>query len=146
MTIDPQLGYVNAGYQAYSPIVGIEYQGGIAPPFFSLENNNYASLLDLSPPCAVCHSSTRSAQMMFPAMMTCPTGWNFEYEGYLVSENKNNRRSSFICLDSAPQAIANSQGNQMGGHICAVEVQCGVSLPCPPYINGNEVPCVVCTM
>ena len=59
-------------YQRYASRTGIEYEGGITPPVFSLENNGEQNLTDLSPLCAVCYSSSRSAHMMFPAMMTCP--------------------------------------------------------------------------
>ena len=146
MTDTPQDGRVCDGYQGYSPLRGVEYESGIAPPVFSPENNGFLSLLNLSPPCAVCHSSIRSAQMMFPAMTTCPPGWTLEYEGYLVSSHRDHRRSSYMCLDSAPEAIQGSSGNTNGALIYPVEVSCGYALPCPPYVNGYEVACVVCTM
>ena len=144
--VNIQFGNVTDGYQGYTPITGVEYEGGITPQVFSLENNGGQSLTDLSPPCAVCHLSTRSARMMFPAMTTCPTGWNFEYGGYLVSSRWDQYRSSFICLDSAPETIVGSGGSTNGTLIYPVEVACVVSLPCPPYVNGYEVACVVCTM
>ena len=112
---------------------------------FSLENNGGQSLRDLSAPCVVCHVSTRSIQIMIPAMVNCPTGWTKEYGGYVVSHGQIHTRTKFVCLDKAPEAVPGSGGNLNGALFYVVEAQCGVSLDCPPYIDGYEISCVVCT-
>ena len=125
--------------------MGVEYESGINPPMFSLDNNGGQSLSNLSPPCVVCHVSTRSIQIMIPAMVNCPTGWTKEYGGYVVSQSQAQTRTEFVCLDKVPEAVAGSGGSVDGAVFYVVEAQCGISLACPPYVNGYEISCVVCT-
>ena len=43
-------------------------------------------LQDHNVPCAACHVTTRSAQLMIPGTDHCPGGWTSEYTGWLMSE------------------------------------------------------------
>ena len=61
--------------------------------------------------CAVCYVSTHETVLMVPAKTSCPTSWTKEYQGYLMAENKSNRRSMFICVDSAFESAPGSQGH-----------------------------------
>ena len=151
VTDTPQWGNVISGLQPWSSYLsGCEYENGIIPPMFSLENNGGQSLMHLSPPCVVCHVSDRSTKIMVPAMTNCPAGWTKEYGGYLVSQSTSTGipfyRSTYVCLDQAPEVLPSMAGNTDGALFYVVEGDCGsISLPCPPYIDGYEITCVVCT-
>ncbi|XP_072024156.1 uncharacterized protein [Amphiura filiformis] len=122
-------GYVySAGYQIYD-----------FPPF--------AGKHDHDVPCAVCIATNRGILMMIPAKMTCPSGWNREYHGYLMSERYSHSSTEFVCVDRNPEVRSDSSAsNQDGVLFYPVEGRCdGGNLPCAPYINGAELTCAVCT-
>ena len=73
--------------------------------------------------CSICYVATQ------PGKYTCPPNWTREYYGYLMAERHNHHRSTFECVDVAPEAVTGGHTNQNGAH---VEPRCG-SLPCPPY-------------
>ena len=101
---------------------------------------------DHNVPCAVCHVSTRSAVLMIPGNTTCPPTWTREYYGYLMSENRNHKRSTYECMDRAMESLTGSYLNANGALFYHVEAVCGGGgLPCPPYNNVDEINCVVCT-
>lgn len=51
---------------------------------------------------------------------------------------------SDYCFDSVPDTI-NGSGNNMDGYLVyQVEARCG-SLKCPPYVEGREIVCAVCS-
>ena len=89
------------GVQNHSPIHGAEYQD----PIQGSDQHNV--------PCALCHVSSRSVLIMIPAMASCPSDWTREYYGYLMSENKGHRRSTFVCVDKSMESIPDSQANIM---------------------------------
>ncbi|ELU04982.1 hypothetical protein CAPTEDRAFT_124321, partial [Capitella teleta] len=96
-------------------------------------------------PCAVCRAKTRATVLMVPARQECHEGWTREYSGYLTSGRKtHNGRTQFTCMDAAPEVEDAGHRDENGALFYAVEDRCG-SLPCPPYINGRELTCVVCT-
>ena len=95
-------------------------------------------------PCAVCKPS-RSTTVMIPARKDCYPGWTLEYYGYLASSAANAYYSyEHVCLDGEPDFLDHG-GNNDDEHVFhLVEGHCG-SLPCPPYVNGRELACVVCS-
>lgn len=97
------------------------------------------------PPCAVCMARGKSTSIMIPGRLSCPTDWTDEYSGYLMSTLSFYERTSFVCVDGSPEAFRDSVGDisnvGLFGHVEAV---CS-SLPCPPYEEGKEVTCVVCS-
>jgi hypothetical protein len=97
-------------------------------------------------PCVVCRSRIHAASMMIPARNACYPGWHQEYAGYLMMSgwSTNPAPTNFLCFDENPQAEPHSIQNDIGGKFIFVEGRCG-SLPCPPYVNGRELACVVCT-
>jgi len=112
------------------------------------ESNSDGPLAFRPAPCAVCYVASRSTVLMIPARIQCPDDWTMEYAGYLVSDftqNSDKKRSSYICLDEAPEVADNKtvQG-KWHGVIYPVEVTCG-TVPCSSYINGRELACVVCS-
>ena len=97
-------------------------------------------------PCAVCHV-TRGSCAMMPGRTTCFGGLTKEYSGYLVSGNKSHKRGSeFVCLDRRPDVVDGNQSNDDESLLYFVEGDCGKGLPCPPYVNGREITCVVCSL
>jgi hypothetical protein len=107
-----------------------------------------ASLVPLQnrdPQCVVCEVP-RSAQLMIPGRISCPTGWTLEYNGYLMAEYYTHPgRSTFLCVDANPEATGSSN-NDDGNLWYPTEIECG-SLPCQSggYVQNREVACAVCT-
>ena len=81
---------------------------------------------------------------MVPGNKTCPHTWTKEYEGLLVSQATSQQKATYVCLDLQPEVIAGGGSNTDGGLFYTVEAVCG-ALPCPPYVDGYEIACVVCT-
>ena len=131
-----------AGVQSSAYIHGTEYE------ISSAQNGIFPNphLHDDNAPCAVCHAKSRGSHVMIPARNVCPSGWTMEYKGYLMAEHHSSKgRTQFICVDGAPEAIHGSHRSTNGALLYLAEGYCGHSLPCPPYVHGRELTCVVCT-
>jgi hypothetical protein len=76
----------------------------------------------------------------------CPTGWTREYKGYLMAENYNFYRTTYTCMDGNPDYSSETHANRNGALFYFVEGICSGSLPCTPYIDGQELTCAVCTL
>ena len=103
-----------------------------------------SNLHDQDVPCCVCYVATRVAILMIPGRYTCPQSWTREYYGYLMTERYSHHRSTFECVDAAPETVTGGQANQNGALFYHVEPRCG-SLLCPPYEEEKEMTCAVCT-
>lgn len=115
--------------------MGVEYEGGY---FFDSTTKDY------DVPCAVC-LTPHSTSIMVPARNACFDGWHLEYNGYLMSNaHRHIGESDYICVDSHPGVIPNSQNNTNGAVLYMVESVC-LGLPCPPYVAGRELTCAVCS-
>ena len=53
-------------------------------------------------------------------------------------------RDRYVCIDGAPEHDEGGAANTNGHVIYHVVAQCG-TLPCPPYVQGKVVTCVVCS-
>ncbi|KAL5017859.1 hypothetical protein ScPMuIL_003581 [Solemya velum] len=96
-------------------------------------------------PCSVCRSFSRRTVLMIPGRFECIDGWSMEYHGYLMSEHHSHKGSrQFVCMDASPEKIQGGGINQHESVLHLVDGMCG-TLPCPPYVNGREIPCAVCT-
>ena len=51
---------------------------------------------------------------MVPGKYTCPENWTREYYGYLMAERNNHHRSTFECMDRAPETVVGGHANQDG--------------------------------
>ncbi len=134
MPNEPQyiLSYI-PGTQGKSYMYGAEYEDTVTPG----RHNHNAQ-------CAVCLVSDKEVSLMIPARGSCPSGWTREYYGYLMSEHIQQKRTEYVCVDSAMDAVPGSQNHISAGHLYHVEGHCdGVS--CPSYNNYKELNCVVCT-
>ncbi|KAI8520765.1 hypothetical protein Bbelb_005190 [Branchiostoma belcheri] len=135
---DPEWGVFTDGYQGGAYMQGAEYELNFVNPFPG------ASLHDHDVPCAVCHVASRGSKLMIPARLSCPSGWTREYNGYLMTEYYAHKRSEFVCMDGEPETRPGGHVNHNGALFYPVEANCG-SLPCPNYVQGRELTCVVCT-
>ncbi|KAL5011983.1 hypothetical protein ScPMuIL_010534 [Solemya velum] len=100
---------------------GTEYEESVPLSRFFGED-----LDDKKAPCAVCQSMRHKNVLMIPGRTSCFGTWSREY------------------TDAKPETITGQAANTNGALLYFVEIRCD-SLPCPPYVNGREVPCVVCT-
>ncbi|CAC5367051.1 unnamed protein product [Mytilus coruscus] len=100
---------------------------------------------DKDMPCAVCQSK-RSTVLMVPGKLTCHDGWHKEFSGYLMSQSSTNGRtpSEYICVDEKLESVPGGDSGRNEAVVYPVEAICG-SLKCPPYVNGRELTCVVCS-
>ena len=135
---DPENFDFSAGTVDASFIYGVEYEmwGNVPSSSLPIHENDV--------PCAVCYVAERETVLMIPGKYTCPQNWVREYYGYLMTERYNHARSTFECVDVAPETVAGGQANQNGALFYLVEPRCG-SLPCPPYDEQKEMTCAVCT-
>ncbi|KAI8489333.1 hypothetical protein Bbelb_330720 [Branchiostoma belcheri] len=138
---DPEWGaYIDGVQGSKSYMYGAEYEINPNAPAY-----DRATLHDRDVPCAVCYSLSRRSQLMIPARTTCPDGWTREYGGYLMAAYHGHAaRSVFVCMDGEPEVLPGGERDQNGALFYLVEARCG-ALPCPPYVEGRELPCVVCT-
>ena len=120
---DSPLQRITSGWCIY----GAEYEAVTNQPNIGVDDQDV--------PCAVCHVTQRSV-LMIPGQHTCPTGWTREYylDIYLVSEFHGHKRSTYECMDVAPETIIGGHANEDGALFYHVEAKCG-SLSCPPYEN-----------
>ena len=138
LPLNPIFDKIIPGSQDKSYIYGTEYEQ--SGNMFPRELTNHDA------PCAVCHAESRASHLMIPGRNICPSGWTLEYKGYLMSgyHKNNNGRTQFICVDGNAEGTTGSYSSQNGALLHFVESYCG-SLPCPPYANGKELTCAVCT-
>ena len=95
-------------------------------------------------PCAVCETRFPITKM-FPGRTTCFDGWTLQYAGYLVADHHaHSSTKNYECLDSSPEAVPKGNTNDNQSVLYLVEAKCG-SLPCPPYVEGREIACAVCS-
>ncbi|KAK3108601.1 hypothetical protein FSP39_011731 [Pinctada imbricata] len=120
-------------------VYGAEYE------FHSLTDSR-KKLHQYDVPCAVCRVKEISVVITIPARKSCYSGWNQEYKGYLVAGYYNHKAATqYTCIDENSKGIPGTQGDNNGYLFYPVEGRCG-SLACPPYVNGRELTCVVCSI
>ena len=121
-------------------LYGAEYElyNGQALPSSQYKEHNI--------PCAVCEVSTRSKHIMVPGTYQCPSGWQVEYRGWLMSGHfRHAGRNMFVCLDQYPETVPGQQADNDGALMYHVQGDCNHGIPCPPYDRRKEISCVVCT-
>ena len=67
-----------------------------------------------------------------------------EYSGLLATQHHSEHGATYICVDSEPDEVNGGHEDRNGGLLYIVEASCG-SLKCPPYEDGYEITCSVCT-
>ncbi|KAJ8046077.1 hypothetical protein HOLleu_09252 [Holothuria leucospilota] len=135
----PQAG---RNYGAY--IYGTEFEAG-----------SYAGLPQLSQEaevaCSVCLATSKHDVLMIPGVNSCPQGqgWREEYHGYLTAMHYTYSATEYICMDHEAEGIPRTGHDNDPSLLYVVEGVCGSSgggLPCPPYVDGYEITCVVCSL
>lgn len=143
MPNDPTWGAYNDSVTHEAMVSGTEYEdnSGRGETMFRkhVDNNDM--------PCAVCRSTKRSSSIMIPAKNVCHEGWYLEYWGYLMSGYYDSKSGTeFICVNHEPEFIPGGEENfGPAKEFYLVEARCGGSLKCPPYVEGRELTCAVCT-
>ena len=113
-----------------------EYQPRDSPPSLGHKQLHDA-------PCAVCYSSGRTATITIPGRTSCPSSWTREYYGYWMAARHADNARAPVCVAVNAQSVPNSQTDYHASELFFLETRCpGL---CPPYSDGAEVTCVVCT-
>ena len=126
-----------AGRQSGSYVYGTEYERRDSPLMDQ-------DLHDNDVPCAVCDVSGRTKKLLIPAKLSCPSGWTKEYQGLLMSQSYTHAGSEYICVADGMESVDGGSNSRQGALLVVVEAVCG-SLKCPPYMDGYEIACVLCT-
>ena len=95
-------------------------------------------------PCSVCLALQYSTVLMIPAEVTCPSGWNSEYVGRLMTGSARSSTGQFYCID---ETYANSMMKPNGDKrakdaFVRVKVDCNGSLA---ENCDSTLKCVVCS-
>ena len=134
---DVQWNYnVKAAGSGYAQLFGVEYE---------MDSHTVGPIYQNDAPCSVCRTQ-RSASLMIPGRTSCFSGWTLEYAGYLAANwiGTGSYTSNFVCVDGHPEVLDGGGTNDDQGLVYNVVAKCG-SLPCPPYVDGLELACVVCS-
>ena len=142
---DPQWQYYNDSHNLGGLVYGVEYQFTVGIiPGFDTTPFLHKSIYEDNAPCSVCRTR-RPTVIMIPGRNQCFKGWTLEYKGYLVAgSSQHTAASEYVCLDDYPDVIPGGHINQDGKLFYLVEGRFG-SLTCPPYVDGRELTCVVCS-
>ena len=97
-------------------------------------------------PCSVCLALQQSTVLMIPAEVTCPSGWNSEYVGRLMTGSAQNSDGQFYCIDETyADSMTKSKFNgdeKAKAAFAQVKVDCKGSLA---EDCDSALKCVVCT-
>ncbi|XP_064604589.1 uncharacterized protein LOC135469887 [Liolophura sinensis] len=144
LPLDPQFNKTYPGYQSKSYLYGTEFQINYDNDVFYTTNSGGVVPHNREAQCAVCYTPGRLSHLMIPVRLECPLGWTVEYLGFLMSQYNKFQKSEYVCVDQDPDTHPATAANLDGNLLYVVEAACG-SLPCPPYVDGYEITCVVCT-
>lgn len=136
----PEFLSTTAGLQdVRGRLYGTEYDSYGDPPAFGSQLRHEA-------PCSVCYSSARSTKITIAGRITCPATWTREYYGYLMSSAHHTNRwsRSSACVDVNAESVPGSSSANIKSLFVFMEFTC-TGINCPPYSDGAEASCVVCT-
>ena len=130
LSLQPEFDAIVPPVDAVSKIYGAEFE-------------LIADKLNYEVPCSVCRAA-HSSTVMIPGTQTCPPGWTVQYWGHLTGGYYGDHTpGDYLCVDNTPEGLG-AGGNEDGALLFYTVAACG-SLPCPPYVNGRVVTCVVCS-
>ena len=93
----------------------------------------------------IIYKKVTKSTMSILARKTCLRGWKSEYQGYLMAGyHAHASGTKYTCMDSHPDTLSGGHTSKGGRLFYPVEARCG-SLKCPPYVEGRELTCVVCS-
>lgn len=125
-------------------IYGTEFEAGSFPGLPELPKESEVA-------CSVCLANSKREVLMIPGVNSCPGAqdWTEEYHGYLMANHHDYYATEFICVDHEAEGIPRTGHDNDPSLLYMAEGVCsgnGGGLPCPPYIDGHEVTCVVCSL
>ena len=77
------------------------------------------------------------------------TDWTLEYQGYMMSSHYTHYKSEFVCIDQNAEGIPRTNHNNNEPILYIADAKCsagGGGLPCPPYVDGYDILCAVCSL
>eukprot|EP00049_Salpingoeca_infusionum_P023736 m.13631 g.13631 ORF g.13631 m.13631 type:complete len:4451 (+) comp5977_c0_seq1:73-13425(+) len=135
---DPQYLQYNSGDAGGAQVYQTEYEtsGSSFPAWTRLH--------DREARCSVCaRSGTQSGSLMIPARKSCPNGMTMDYWGMLMSEHYTHKKSQFVCVNNNAQ-LSGSTSNDNGALFYFTEADTANGYILPGYLQGHELPCIVC--
>ncbi|XP_064604493.1 short-chain collagen C4-like [Liolophura sinensis] len=144
LPLNPQWNKTFGGHKSEPYLYGSEFELYNTNPVFHQTNSGGDFFHQRDIQCAVCYTPGRPSHVMIPARLECPIGWTVEYLGFLMAAHYSHRRSEYVCVDQDPDTHPGTAKNVNSNLLYIVEDVCG-PLPCPNYVDGYEVTCVVCT-
>ncbi|XP_060584830.1 uncharacterized protein LOC132740830 [Ruditapes philippinarum] len=125
------------GFQGGTRIYGAEYWAQNTLSKFNAVHNHDV-------PCVVCRIRHGNV-MMVPGQNNCRGGYTLQYSGYLMAGNFGQPGTSeYICMDREPEKGNSGSGEKPGTKFLSAQGECG-TLECPPYVEGREITCAVCS-
>jgi hypothetical protein len=125
------------GFGGGTRIYGAEYYAQETVPKFNALHNHDV-------PCAVCRIRHGNV-MTVPGQNSCHGGYTLQYSGYLMAGLFSDPGTSeYICMDREPEKANSGSGEKPGRKFRLTQGECGV-LKCPPYVEGREITCAVCS-
>ncbi|KAL3874759.1 hypothetical protein ACJMK2_037730 [Sinanodonta woodiana] len=138
MTEEPIWGKSVGGSNPTGYVYGAEYE------LYTGSNPFSTVSIEDDVPCCVC-KTLRTSTLMIPGRTECYPGWTMEYTGYLMSGYYGHSgATNYVCVDANPEARHESSASLDGHLLYVVQAVCG-SLPCPPYVEGRVLTCVICS-
>lgn len=132
---DPNWDLYVDGFQS-TRIYGAEYETDVYSRWKYLHQNDV--------PCALCRTPHADV-VMVPGKNVCHKEYTLEYKGYLMAGwYGHNAASEYVCVDGNPDSLPGGSEDKNGKLFYFVEAECG-SLKCPPYVNGRELTCAICS-
>lgn len=144
----PSFSATDSSAQVQTKVVGVTYQTTDEP---------LARVNDMSMPCAVCFVN-QAVQLMVPGSAICPTNWDMEYKGYLMSakdtpsetlqsDSSPNFRTEYICVASNAEGVSSAANEEAGIYHVHLDCDVGVSLSCSQsgYRTASQLTCSICT-
>ncbi len=135
----PQLLSITPGIQSERGyLYGTEFKTVENPPHFS-------NMAGHDIPCALCYTPTRNAEITIPGRTSCPSSWTREYYSYLMADRYGHKGGEVpVCVDVNAESVPGSDGVHDDSLLYFLEARCE-GIRCPPYSDGAEITCVVCT-
>ncbi|KAJ8319982.1 hypothetical protein KUTeg_001569 [Tegillarca granosa] len=158
---DPTWERYRNGIQGGAGIYGVDYEFNSDATIGDMDRTN---VNDKDTPCVVCNHLSHSSFYMVPGLTFVISAqmanslritvrmwllllllsiWNHSSNGYLMSGAANvTGASEYICVDVDPEGVMGQNANVR--QLFHVEARCQ-GLRCPPYVDGREITCAVCS-
>ncbi len=138
---DPKLPkFPTLAFTQVAPLFGVKYQTAESWVPVGLQDVDGQDAV-----CTVCQSA--GVVLMQPGSTVCPTGFNTEFTGYLVSSDFRDHDQTTVCLSSNPDLNPiTSDPSETAAQWHFSEIRCG-ALQCSSnsYVAAKEVGCAVCS-